>query len=64
MNISELIKKLQEIQNEDGDLDVRVYMTDLKNLLVKWNFIPIDISYIQNSYGIQERQANKEPDPA
>ena len=24
MNISELIKKLQEIQNEDGDLDVRV----------------------------------------
>ena len=38
MNISELIKKLQEIQNEDGDLDVRVVHDGFEESIGKMEF--------------------------
>ena len=38
MKISELIKKLQEIQNEDGDLDVRVIHDGFEESIGKMEF--------------------------
>ena len=38
MTISELIKKLQEIQNEDGDLDVRVIHDGFEESIGKMEF--------------------------
>ena len=38
MVISELIKKLQEIQKEDGDLDVRVVHDGFEESICKMEF--------------------------
>lgn len=73
MTISELIKELQEVQKEHGDIESKApYLKFLTG-----GFIPIEDDGITfdkfmnggnelyiDKYGISKRQTNKESDPA